>query len=239
MNKKSMTKAEIIEAFGGTRVDPSKLTRYENWAMGLFHDKRYVADPNLEMTLQLNITEASKRYEESYARVPGASLTAYLKWTLLRTMVKHPCFSYRDLDGQWYGFDRLPLFFPVATGTKERFQEVLIEDACSLDWETFCAKYRERVDKAVSGGASYEPIPYETWNVAHFIGNLPDLQFTALHLHSPSVQAGRPVFYFGKRYRNAEGLFVPLYVLFDHSNLDPVVINLFLKDFEQNAAERS
>ncbi len=231
MAERKMSISEIVSAFGGTRIDPSKLSRYESWALGLFHDRRYVADPNLETTLQLDITEADNSYRDSFAQTRGASLTAYLVWTMLKTMADHPCFSYRDLDGEWYSFERLPLFFPVATGTKERFQEVLIDDACALDWEEFCSQYRGRIERAVDGGAIYSPIPYETWSVAHFIGDLPDFQFTSLHLHTPVAQTGRPVFYFGKRYVSDGRLMVPLYILFDHSNLDPVVLNAFLEDY--------
>lgn len=227
-----MNVADIVEKFGGTRLDESVLTHYERWAFGLFHDKRYVSDPNLEMTLQLDITAAEESYAATYSRAPGASLTAYLTWTLLRAIARHPCFSYRDLGGQWYRLDRLPLFFPVATGTKERFQEVLIEDALHLDWRAFSARYRERIDRVLKNDCPYDPIPHDEWMVAHFIGNLPELQFTSLRLHMPAQQVGRPAFYFGKRYRSEGRLFTPLYILFDHGNLDPVVVNLLLKDFE-------
>lgn len=233
MTEKRMCAAEIVEMFGGTRIDPVDLTRYERWALELFHDKRYLSNPNLKITLQLDITAAEKAYNAQYAAAAGASLTAYLKWTLLAAIARHPCFSYRDLGGEWYRFERLPLFFPVATGTKERFQEVLIEDAGSLGWPAFSAAYREAIERIRREDVPYEPIPDDVWSVAHFIGNLPELQFTSLHLHEPSDHVGRPVFYFGKRYRDCARLFIPFYVLFDHSNLDPVVVNLLLKDYER------
>src|SRR5512139_2744316 len=111
----------ILNRFGGSPLAEQELSAYETWALRHFHDRDEVASPYLEATLQLDLTAADAAFRRSHADAPGASLTGYLYWRLLQALELHPCFTWRRLDGSWYAFENLPLYFPVAVGGRERF----------------------------------------------------------------------------------------------------------------------
>ena len=228
----------FLKKYEAVLVDESKLSAYEKFAFKLFHDRKIVSDPNLEITIQLDITDADRAYREKFSSAKGASFTAYLSWCLIQAMNAHAPFRYREVDGKWYEFGNLPLFFPVAVAGKERFGEVLIEGASKFTWEEFSEKYREAVDLCMQTGAVYVPASLESWHLSNFIGNLPNLQFTHFSLHSSSQDRGRPQFYFGKRYELGGRKFVPFYVRFDHANLDPQLVGRLVNDFELIASDQ-
>jgi chloramphenicol O-acetyltransferase len=232
-----MSIESILKRFAGEPLDQKALSAYETWALRHFHDSAEVARPQLEVTLQLDITAAEAAFRSARADEPGASLTAYLCWRLLQALELHPCFTWRRLDGRWYTFKNLPLFFPVAVGGRERFNDVLLENAFGLSWEAFCGRYHAAVASALQLRLPFDPVGSAVWNIAIFIGNLPTLQFTSFGLHTQTVSTGRPVFYFGRRYRSGGCLYIPLYVQFDHANTDPYVLNLFLEDYQRLLAE--
>ena len=232
-----MTMQALLDRFAGEPLDEQALSAYETWALRHFHDRTEVAAPHLEVTLQLDITAAEAAFRSACADASGASLTAYLCWRLLKAFELHPCFTWRTINGQWYTFKNLPLFFPVAVGGRERYNDVLLENAFGLEWGAFCGRYHEAVASALQLRLPFDPVGSAVWNIAIFIGNLPTLQFTAFSIHTQTVSTGRPVFYFGKRYRAGDGLYIPLYVQFDHANTDPYVLNLFLEDYQRLLAQ--
>lgn len=228
----------ILNRFAGEPLDKQALSAYETWALGHFHNRAEVASPQLEVTLQLDLCAAEAAFRSTYADAPGASLTAYLYWRLLEALELHPCFTWRCLDGRWYSFNNLPLYFPVAVGGRERFNDVLLENPFRLDWPVFCRRYHAAVAGVLQLRIPFDPIGSAVWDIAVFIGNLPNLQFTAFSIHTQTVSTGRPAFYFGKRYQLEGKLQLPLYVQFDHANTDPYVLNLFLEDYERLLAGR-
>lgn len=224
---------QLLSKYQGRVVATDSLAAYPRWALDFFQDKRYVADPYLSITLQLDITAAHAKYRQKYAIAPGASLTAYLIWKLLGVLRHHDPFNYRLIGDQWYQFDNLPLFFPVAVGGQQRFNEMFLEDIVDADWQNFCRRYREGIDKRLQSGSVHQPIDNDIWEIAIFIGNLPYLQFTSLNIHRGVRSAGRPIFYFGQRYHSENKYLVPLYTALDHSNTDPYVLHLLLEDYQQ------
>jgi chloramphenicol O-acetyltransferase type A len=223
----------VLSRFEGMPLDEQALSSYESWALGHFHNRAEVTNPHLEVTLQLELTAAEAAFRSTRAGLPGASLTAYLYWRLLAALNLHPCFTWRRLEGRWYAFNNLPLYFPVAVGGRERFNDVLLESPFGLDWPVFCRRYHEAVSRALQLRIPFDPVGSAVWDIAIFIGNLPKLQFTAFSIHTQSASTGRPAFYFGKRYRIGGSLYMPLYVQFDHANTDPYVLNLFLEDYQR------
>jgi chloramphenicol O-acetyltransferase len=223
----------ILNRFAGAPLDEQTLSAYETWALRHFPNRAEVANPYLEMTLQLDLAAAESAFRSAYAGAPGASMTAYLYWQLLGALQLHPCFTWRRLEGRWYAFHNLPLYFPVAVGGRERFNDVLLENSFGLDWPVFCARYHEAVSQALQLRIPFDPVGSAVWNIAVFIGNLPTLQFTSFSIHTQTVSTGRPVFYFGRRYQAGSSLYIPLYVQFDHANTDPFVLNLFLEDYQR------
>ena len=228
----------LLNRFAGAPLDEQALSAYESWALRHFHNHSEVADPHLEMTLQLDLAAAEFAFRSAYAGAPGASLTAYLYWRLLQALELHPCFTWRRLDSRWYAFNNLPLYFPVAVGGRERFNDVLLESPFGLDWPIFCLRYHDAIASVLQLRIPFDPIGSAVWDIAIFIGNLPNLQFTAFSIHRQTVSTGRPAFYFGKRYHAGGSLYLPLYVQFDHANTDPYVLNLFLEDYQRLLAGR-
>jgi chloramphenicol O-acetyltransferase len=217
-------------AYGGRPLDVSKLNSYDKWALNYFSDRRVVVDPNCEITIQLDITDAERFYRAKMASTPGASLTAYLTWSLLRAIAKHPCFSWRSVNGKWYEFGDLPVFIPVSTGKENRFQDVLIEGATRLGWKEFCEVYRRKIDDALQGKA-FDAVPDDIFKYAFIIGNMRQLAFTSLRVFIQSYRTGRPAFYFGRRYESEERLRVPFYALMDHSTAEPERLDVMIGDY--------
>ncbi|ANQ51401.1 hypothetical protein MY04_4057 [Flammeovirga sp. MY04] len=224
---------ELLDRFGGKKIDKASLSSYEQWSVDFFHQKDIVREPNLQMTLQLDITEGYTYYQDQLKEKDGASFTAYLMWCLVKTMDKHPYFRYRKLGNEWYIFDNLPTFSPIAVGGDKRFSEIMVEDPINSTIEEYFVNYRRGVDKAFSTDGDFEPLPPLVWASAHFIGNLPNLQFTSFQLHQSALDSARPYFYFGKRYQKHTQMLIPISITFDHSNLDPFVLSAFMEDFDK------
>ncbi|GJM63453.1 CatA-like O-acetyltransferase [Persicobacter diffluens] len=224
---------ELLKQYQGRALSQEEISSYERWSLDFFHNKAFVNEPNLQMTLQLDITEALKTYKDQYNNVPEASFTAYLMWHLVQTMKSHPAFRYRKIGDQWYLFDNLPLFSPIAIGGDIRFTEITVDNVAGDPPKDFFKNYRLAIKESKNRDA-FSPLPPSVWATAHFVGNLPNLQFTGFSLHTPAKSSGRPYFYFGKRYNQEERQFIPLLITFDHSNLDPFLLSAFMADFEKN-----
>src|SRR3990167_761893 len=223
-----MITTQILKEFQGTPLKLKELSSYERWALTFFHNEEEILDPNVGLTLQLDITDIEKQYREKYCNTDGASLTAYLYWGLIQAMKKHPCFFWRKIGKTWYHFKSPPLAFIIYVGGKERYNDIMIENVCSMDWGEFCRNYRGKIGRAQAKKKGFIPIPEDIWRLSIFIGNQPDLQFTSLNIHRQKKKAGMPLMYFGKRYQVGGRLMVPFFINFDHSTLDPYVIDLFL-----------
>lgn len=227
---------KILDDFQGTPLNLDTLSSYERWALTFFHNEEEVLDPNVDLTLQLDTTSAEKQYHQKYHDPKKSSLTAYLYWCLIQAMKKHACFSWRIIDKKWYQFKNLPLTFPILVDSRARFNDILIRNVFSMDCDEFCMNYRAAINKAITRKKEWIPTPYDIWRLSIFIGNQPNLQFTALSPHIQKKKTGMPLIYLGRRYKSGHKLLIPFFIHFDHSNLDPYVIDLFLKDFQRIAS---
>ncbi len=150
-----MDESKVLEIFEATELDMSKCSDYEKWALNYFHKKEFVSNPFLDFTLQLDITGLRSKYDNQYCKTKEASFTAYLVWSLFQAIKEFPCLSYRKIDGRWYHLKNLPLFFPVAVDTKERFHEIYIENVFKYDWEDFCKEYSKQIEEAKNPSEKY------------------------------------------------------------------------------------
>jgi len=220
---------QILSKYKGRSLKEEELSHYVNWAMDYFHDENHVTDPYLTMTLNLDLTQARKVYENSYKTVEGASFQAYLVWNLSRALQKEWTFSTRNIDGTWYLFNNLPIFTPIAVGGDLRFKDVIIENSTELSWQEFAQAYRSEVNNE---NAQLEILPQKVWALCPFIGNLPNMNFTSFQVHRNKLKTGRPLFYFGQRMQTTESLFVPLSISIDHANADPFVLDRLISSFQ-------
>jgi len=124
----------LLDRYDGRPLNIEELSTFEKWALDYFDNPEFIVDPTLEVTLELDITKANANYRAKHASIDGASFTAYLTYNLFKTVGAHYSFKCRCFDGKWYIFDNAPLMLPVATGDKERFSDVLIEDVHAMDW---------------------------------------------------------------------------------------------------------
>lgn len=223
---------EILDRFEGKPLDIETLSQYDKWALSYFHDRTKIVDPNVEITFQMDISSAEANYRANRSDAPGASLTAWLIWSLLQALKRHPCFLWREIDGRWYEFANLPLYFPVATGTPSRYQDVVIDNASNMSWREFAGIYRKEVDIALEG-KPFEPIPDGIWHLMWLVGNMRQLSFSSLKVFSCVIRSGRPVFYFGKRYMSEGRLMLPVYVMLDHATAEPERLDALLTDYKK------
>ncbi len=223
---------EIIEKFQGYKLSRDKLTPYESWALNFFHDKSHVSNPFLNVTMQLDISEARKNYLENYKPLTGASFTAFLTWNLIKSLKKQDCFSYRRFNDEWYRFDNLPVYIPVLVGNAFRFQEFFLEDVMESNWKAFSSAYTDNIERVRNNLDQFKVISPIIFNLATHIGNLSYLNFTGFTLHGVDA-TGRNLFYFGKRTELNDKWNQPLNVTIDHTTADPYILNLLIEDFTQ------
>ena len=231
-----MNLEEALKVDQGVKLQPDQLSKYQQWAFSFFHDEDLVVNPNLSMTLQLDLLDARDVYESSYQSATGASFQAYLVWNLVKALSLHWTFNTRKIDGEWYLFKNLPVYFPIAVGGEERFKDVIINDVILMDWTRFARVYRESIQYRKIDIGSLSSL---TWEISHFIGNLPALNFTSFQIHRGILNTGRPLFYFGKRYDDWEQKKnVPLSITFDHANADPYVLNNLMQTYQNLLTKR-
>ncbi|ARN55642.1 CatA-like O-acetyltransferase [Sedimentisphaera salicampi] len=221
---------DLLEMFEGSKVDLARFKDYPKFALEYFHDKSEIADPNLHMTLQLDITGLRERYDRDFAGI-NSTFTAFLVYKLLLAASGIEFLRYRYIEGSWYCFDNLPLFFPVAVGGDKRFMEIIIDSPARLDFPEFAEKYCTGLEKIRNNPSDYKPVPNEIWKNMWFIGNLSYMRFTSFGVHLNQRDTGRPIFYFGQRYQQGERLYVPLYSRIDHATGDPFILNEVIEAF--------
>ncbi|MCL3781484.1 hypothetical protein EMN47_13925 [Prolixibacteraceae bacterium JC049] len=224
---------EFIERYNGRKLSEEERNTYEKWSLNFFHQTSIVQEPYLQMTLQVDISKALEIYNTQYRSIEGASFTAYLMWHIVQAGKLHPYFRYRKIQDEWYIFDELPLYSPVAIGGDARFADLKLEPFVNTKLEEFFPIYRATQNKLFDDGV-FTPLSPVYWQNAWFVGNLPNLQFTGFQLHSSAIKNGRPFFYFGKRFRQDGKQMIPLLVAFDHSNIDPYVLSAFMADFQRS-----
>jgi chloramphenicol O-acetyltransferase type A len=223
------------EQYRPERVDPATLGRWLSWSLGFFSGPE-LQNPYLDVTLQLDITEAYARYSSLRESGGKGTFFAYLIWHLGRSLKFSPSFNLRRAGDEWYLLHNPPVFSPVAVGGSRRFSEIVIDDLYNLDYTAFIELYLEKLSIARRpDGESGKSV--EVYNYAHFIGNLPNLRFTGMTLHwRPAQMQGQSFFYFGERYRSEDRLLMPLSVKLHHACTDFFVLDELIVDFRRRLA---
>ncbi|MFM1841417.1 MAG: hypothetical protein RLZZ490_148 [Cyanobacteriota bacterium] len=202
---------------------------YLDWSLAFFTDQSLLQIPYIDLTLQLDVTNAYQYYQAE--KVTGSSFFSFLLWHWMQCLRENWVFRLRYVNQQWYVLDNPPVMVSVAIGGKERFAEMLLENICYLDYRDFIQLYRQTLANIRSGQG--QRAEYQTFCLATIFGNLPNLQFSGLTIHyrHETIQ-GQPWFYFGKRYWLNEGLLIPLSVKIHHANSDPFVLDQLINQFQ-------
>ncbi|NEP14692.1 MAG: hypothetical protein F6K14_31750 [Symploca sp. SIO2C1] len=202
---------------------------YVGWALEHFIDETKILNPYLDITLKLDLTDAEKNYQDNFQN-EYSTFTSFLIWKLLKALKKHPPFWWRYINEKWYQVNNPPLFYPIAVGGKSRFGEIVINNATKLGWLEFSQLYQNSKDSILSHAILPKSREF-AYQLGQFVGNLPSLDFSsfAMHTYRRSTQS---CFYFGKRtYDNKKKLTVPLAIKFHHGNLDPLLVELLVRDY--------
>lgn len=219
-----------LEAWGCRPLADNEKTSYLAWSLDFFTDPQVEQDPFIDITLQLDITDAYACYAGQ--ALSGLTFFSYLIWHLAQAMQGQLGFKLRKIDGTWQVLENAPIVVPVAVGGEMRFRELLLRDVSRQSLAGFAAHYRKQLDAARAGqGERMAPL---TFLSACLIGNLPNLQFTAMNLHwrKSDIQC-QPCFYFGRRYQQDGRLLIPLAAKLHHACTDPFVLNALIEDFLQ------
>jgi len=204
---------------------------YQKWALDFFINPGLVANPYIDITVQLDITSAVSIWQEKLSNGQG-TLTAWLIWNLLQSLKEFPCFQWRYLDGQWFEVKNPPLFCPIAVDRADRFVNLILENAFKLSWEEFAGAW-VTLKRKIQLEGTFTTSDTEPFRFCQFIGNLPHLHFTSLTLHQPASSC-QPFFYFGQRRCDQSGLVImPLAAKFHHSSCDPDVFDRLLRNYQQ------
>ena len=214
------------------KYQPQLITKegYFKWSLDFFSDPNVIQSPYIDITLQLEVTNAYNLYKEH--KLESSTFFSFLLWNLVQTIKNHPDFRMRLVDDQWYILDNPSVITPVAIGGKERFNELYLEDVSNISYQEFVKEYNRQLLNIRNGKGKRENP--QIFTLSMMIGNLPNLQFTGLNLHwRQSNIAAAPWFYFGKRYWQNDKLYIPFAVKLHHSCSDPFVFNLLMEDFNK------
>ena len=64
---------EALEKYQGTKLNLDELSKYQQWAFCYFHNEEFVLNPNLSITIQLELVKPREVYERSFQNAQGAS----------------------------------------------------------------------------------------------------------------------------------------------------------------------
>lgn len=210
-------------------LSPEYKSGYFNWSLDFFTDTNVLQVPYLDITIQLDVTDAYAIYQA--CKVEGATFFAFLLWHLAQTLKAHLSFNLRWVDKNWYILNNPPVVVPVAVGGKKRFWGTELENVAKISYADFVSVYRYKIDLARS--CQSKPLDPLDFSLGYFIGNLSNLQFTGLTLQwRQDGMIGQPFIYFGKRYVSGNRLMIPLAVKLHHACADPLVLDLLLQDFQ-------
>jgi chloramphenicol O-acetyltransferase type A len=219
-----------LQAWGCRPLAEAEKAGYLAWSLDFFTDCAVEQDPFVDITLQLDITDAYACYKAQ--ALPELTFFSFLIWHLAQAMQGQLGFKLRKIKGQWWVLENAPIVVPVAVGGEMRFCELLLQNASNQGLAEFAGHYRNQLDAARAG--CLPRMDPHTFLTACFVGNLPQLQFTALNLHwrKSDIQC-QPSFYFGQRYPQGERLMMPLAIKLHHACTDPFVLNSLIEDFRQ------
>ncbi|GAL20382.1 hypothetical protein JCM19235_3384 [Vibrio maritimus] len=231
---------KFIEIRDGYLLKDSDKSSYEKWSLSFFHDKEIISDPMLEMTIHLDITSILQNFRQYQSRSFDASFNAFLIWCLVKSASNQKEFRYRKIEGNWFLFEHLPVYIPIAIGGDARFGNMNLQPPTKMSLKQFLSHYREELNTILEGKSRpFEVEDSKLWGLSWFVGNLPNIDFSSLSLHKSNIPSGRPLFYFGKR-KEVEGkVTIPMFISFDHSNLDPLLVSQFVSDFEDRLSMES
>lgn len=224
----------VLEAWGCRPLTAEERSAYHTWSFDFFTDSKILQDPFVDMTLQLDVTDAYVTYKAQ--PVPELTFFSFLIWHLTRAVQNHLGFKVRKIKGSWCVLENAPIVVPVAIGGEQRFCELLLQNVKNQNLAEFALQYREQLNAGRSG--CLQRMSSDTFLSACFIGNLPNLQFTALNLHWRKGEIEcQPYFYFGQRYQLGDRLMMPLAVKLHHACTDPYLLNALITDFRQAIRE--
>ncbi len=220
----------IPEKYQPVLLSNDLMEGYFEWSLNFFTDKSIIQNPFLDLTLQLDVTDAYKKYL-TYSN-EKKTFFSFLIWNIVKAQSNNISFKLRLIDDKWYILNNAPVVVPVAVGGKQRLLTMLLEDVAISDYEDFSNRYYDELIK-IRNGSGYKPTERE-FQFAQFFGNLPNIQFTGFTLHHRLEEiTGQSVFYFGKRYEVGEKLFIPLATKLHHACTDPYVFDILLTEFNE------
>ncbi|MBD2654217.1 hypothetical protein H6G45_12130 [Synechocystis sp. FACHB-383] len=220
---------EIPVRYQPRLLTPEEREGYLDWSLDFFTDDHLLQIPYIDLTLQLDVTNAYGVYQRH--KSGRGSFFAFLLWHWMQCLQNHWEFRLRYDNQQWYVLDNPPAMVSVAIGGKQRFSEMLLENVVQLNYKEFSELYSEKLAQIRAG--YYQRAEYDTFCLACIFGNLPNLRFTALSVHyrRETIQ-GQPWLYFGQRYQHNERLFIPLCFKIHHANTDPLVLDQAINQFQ-------
>ena len=200
------------------------------WSLDFFTDDSVLQVPYVDITLQLDITDAYANYQQ--LNLKQASFFAYLIWQFMQTIATQPSFKLRKVGMDWYFIHNPPIIVPVAVGGQQRFFEIVLNDVMKLSVEEFCQVFHNAVQQArIGNGQRATP---EQFYFSIFFGNLPTLRFTGLTLHyRREVIDAQTLFYFGQRYSLDNRLYIPFAAKLHHATTDPFVLHELIAAWQQ------
>ncbi|MBE9194567.1 hypothetical protein IQ219_04365, partial [Synechocystis sp. LEGE 06083] len=115
---------EIPVRYQPRLLTPEEREGYLDWSLDFFTDDHLLQIPYIDLTLQLDVTNAYGVYQRH--KSGRGSFFAFLLWHWMQCLQNHWEFRLRYDNQQWYVLDNPPAMVSVAIGGKQLFSEMLL-----------------------------------------------------------------------------------------------------------------
>jgi len=230
MNIRSADLQKLLDRFSGHLIQEPESTPYHRFALRLFTDPKIISNPRIEITAQLDITEIYQNFKDNYRNksTPPATLTAFIKWLLLKSMHSTP-FNWRYINNQWYGFENLPLFIVVRTFDERVLESSFLFDVANSSWEDFSKKHSS-INLDINETDEFKNIMYLVSNQIERL-HIPRMSSYRTSIKTLDNESHRPSIVVSDPYFSEKRLYLPIHLSISHAPLVPMLVEDFLKKF--------
>ncbi len=218
---------KTVDAYQGRLLEESDLTRYHYFGFMYYTDTKYIYDPRIQFTMQLDITQVYDNYLKNY-KVLSDKITfaSFIKWIVIKSMYNTP-FNWRFMNDNWYVFNNLPMEVTMRTNQNRELASYIVYNVAQSTWDSFYQKqieYKEGKLPFNAFGTQELPVHqlcYQMLNV-----HIPKM--TSYNVTHRVIYAQQPFVVFSDRYEEAGKIYLPFYLSYSHATLTPEDAEIFL-----------
>ncbi len=211
---------QSLVQFKGRLLEENDLTKYHYFGLMYYTNTKYIYDPRIQFTAQLDITDVYDNYLRNYKTLSErVTFASFIKWLVIKSMFNSP-FNWRNINDNWYEFNNLPLEVTMRTKQNRDLASYVLNDVAQSTWETFCRKQDEYKDGKVPFNAfGSQVLPIH--QIGYQILNVHVPRMTSYNVTHRVIYTQQPFVVFSDRYEDSGKRYLPFYLSYSHATLTP------------------